>query len=737
MSTRVNKEPGLVSDFFLGESLVQPQLNRITRDDRTVQIEPKIMRVLVCLVERHEQVVTREELMEAVWGDVFVSEQVLSRSISELRKVLADDSKTQSIIETIPKTGYRLIAAVSFETGGKSEASADGATTIEFPRVAPSVTKSVQTWNGRGLIISGVLVAALAVFAAWGWLRSPSRAIAPMMRLTLDFSETIPPEMDMFQSFALAPDGSRIVYVAKHEGRYQLFSRSLEQTDSAPLPGTEGGTGPFFSPDGQWIGFYAGGALKKVQLSGGSPVVIGQANDALGASWGEDGKIIYARRFLEGLSRVSAEGGSRESLTQLGEGEQSHFWPQILPGGKAVIFTAWYGSGVDEAQIDVLRLETGERRTLVKGGSRARYLSTGHLVYARKSTLRVAPFDLDQLEVTGPAAMLPERIATSVISGAAHYDCSRDGLLVYLPERARREDNHVLWVDRHGQTSPVIDKRQTYWTPRLSPNGNRLALAIQNENFDIWIYEIAGGAFKRLTFGSGNFAPVWTPDSRRIVFSSDAGGPPLNLYWKAANGSDTAERLSESSNLQIPGSWSPDGRALAYSEMASDTRWDIWLLEFDQGKRSARPVINTDANEVHPMFSPDGRWLAYTSDGSGSRQVYVQSFPTGGGKWQISTDGGTEPVWSRNGRELFYRAGDRVMRVTIDASRGFKASKPQPLFEGKYKLESATLLSSYDLAPDGRRFLMMRSEQQTAPTRLNVVSGWFEDMKHRLPTESR
>ncbi len=734
MSTRADKE--LIGDFLIGESLIQPQLNRIVHGDETLQIEPKIMRVLVCLTERRGQVVTREELMSAVWGDVFVSEQVLSRSISELRKVLADDSKTQSIIETIPKAGYRLIAAVSFETSSKSEASDAGATTIEFPRIAPPTTKVAPARTTPQFIIPALLVAALAVVAAWGWLRSPSRTTAPMMRLTLDLSESIPPEIDLFQSFALAPDGSRIVYVARHEGRYQLFSRSLDQADSAPLPGTEGGAGQFFSPDGQWIGFYAGGALKKIQVSGGSPVVIGQADDALGASWGEDGKIIYARRFLEGLSRISAEGGSRESLTHLEEGEQSHFWPQILPGSKAVIFTAWYGNGVDEAQIDVLRLETGERRTLIKGGSRARYLSTGHLVYARKGTLRIVPFDLDSLEVTGQAAMMPERIATSLISGAAHYDCSRDGLLVYLPERARREDG-LLWVDREGRTNPVIDKRQAYWTPRLSPDGNRLAVAIQNESFDIWIYEIAGGAFKRLTFGSGNFAPVWTPDSRRIVFSSDAGGPPLNLYWKATDGSDSAERLIESRNLQIPGSWSPDGRALAYSEIAPDTRWDIWLLEFDQGKRSARPIINTDANEVHPMFSPDGRWLAYTSDGSGPRQVYVQTFPLGGGKWQISTDGGTEPVWSRDGKELFYRAGDRVMRVTIDASAGFKASKPEVVFEGKYKLESVTLLSTYDLAADGRRFLMMRSEQQSAPTRLNIVSGWFEDIKRRVPAQSR
>lgn len=730
MSTRADKE--LVNDFLIGESLVQPQLNRIVRGDETLQIEPKIMRVLICLALRPQQVVTREELMSSVWGDVFVSEQVLSRSISELRKALTDDSK--NIIETIPKTGYRLIAPVSFETNGKPDATIATTMTIEMAEAAPPTTNAQS--RKRVLIIA--LCIALAALAVWGWMRSPPMRATSVMRLTLDLSETIPAELDLIQSLAISPDGSRIAYTAKSEGRYQLFLRALDQTESVPIPGTEGGVGPFFSPDGQWIGFYAGGALKKVSINGGAPVIIGgPADDAVGASWGEDGTIIYARRFFEGLYRIPEGGGKSEPLTTLdpARGERSHFWPEILPGGKAVIFTTWHGSSIEEAEIAALVLATGERRTLIKGGSRARYLPTGHLVYARKGLLRIAPFDIRKLEVTSQSAAMTERVATNIISGAAHYDCSRDGLLVYLPEQARQENGHLLWVDRQGRERPLVEKQQTYWTPRLSPDGSRLAVAIQSESFDIWTYEIANGAFKRLTFEKGNFAPVWTPDQKRIVFSSDLDGPPMNLYWKAADGSDAAERLTESANLQLAGSWSPDSRWLAYSEIDPVTRWDIWLL--DPQQPSARPLLQGAGNQTHPMFSPDGRLLAYTSDETGQRQVYVISVSDGAGKWQVSTDGGAEPLWSRDGRELFYRAGDHVMSVMIETGGGFKASKPQIVFEGKYKLETIALVPSYDLAPDGRRFLMMKSASDASPTRLNLVLGWFEDLKRRVPPQSR
>jgi DNA-binding winged helix-turn-helix (wHTH) protein/Tol biopolymer transport system component len=734
-------------DFRLGECLVQPQLNRITRNGETLQIEPKIMRVLVYLAEHAEQVVTREQLLEAVWGDVFVSEQVLSRSISELRKFLADDSKTQSIIETIPKTGYRLATPVVYETGktnGEVKARVASESLPAAPERGPTLLEAIALTSaaapagaGRGVVAGAlVLCAAAILLAAWSWLRPSSGGPDAVLRLSLELAETVPPELDLFQTLALAPDGRRLVYSGKRAGKYQLFLRAFDQPESTPLTGTENGVGPFFSPDGQWVGFYSDGTLKKVSLAGGQPVVIGgQADDAQGASWGEDGTIIYTRRFFEGLWRISAAGGQAEVLTQLDRtrGERSHLWPEILPGGEAVLFTIWYGGDIEDAQLSVLSLKTGEKRILGKGAGQAHYLPTGHLAYVGQNSLRVVPFDLRRLTTDGPSVVLPEGVAFNPISGAAHFVCSRTGMLVYLPKHTQNADHQLVWVDRRGQAQPLLEKTAGFVTPRLSLDGTRLAVTMPGRTAELWVYELAGGAFKRLTFEKVNLAPVWTPDSRRIIFSSDAGGAPLNLYWKAADGSGAVERLTQSNNLQFAGGCTPDGRLLVFAEVDPETRWDIWMLDLNTPERRPQPLLKTKLDEAQPALSPDGRWLAYTAKEHGQWQIYVQPFPSLDGKWQVSTEGGQQPIWSRTGKELYYRTGDRVMMVALDTFTGFKAAQPQPLFTGDFRQEPITLLPSYDVAPDGQRFVMVRGGQESGATRLNVVLGWFADLQSRLP----
>ncbi|MCI0491252.1 MAG: winged helix-turn-helix domain-containing protein [Blastocatellia bacterium] len=739
MLNHVDKENGLTADFRVGQWLVQPQLNRITIGDKTIQIEPKVMRVLLCLAERPEQVVTREQLMKTVWGNVFVSEQVLSRSISELRKVFDDDSKTQSFIETIPKTGYRLIAPVSCEeTDGAPLAAIDDKSPVTEPPSSQQTETVLPQWRERNTFRAAALAILVVSAIVLGWfsIRSTSKESRSVMRLTLALPESLPPELELFQSLALSPDGRRLVYVARNEGRYQLYERWLDQPNPAPIPGTEGGYGPFFSPDGQWLGFYSGGSLKKVALDGGTPVTIASCcTDALGAHWGPDGTIVFARRFFDGLSRVPASGGRPEELTRLDldRGERSHFWPEILPGGKAVIFTIWRGGDMDDAEIAVLSLETGERRSLFKGTC-ARYLSTGHLVYVRRGRLVAVPFDTEKLETTGPPAPSLEKVAMSYVSGAANYSISSDGTLVYLPGGTRQSDSSLLWVSRQGEAQAMVEGQRNYWNLRISPDGRRLALSIQGDSADLWTYELSDGSFKRLTFEKANLAPIWTPDGRRIVFTSDLNGPPLNLYWKAADGSDTAEQLVKSKNIQVPGSWSPDGKVLAYWEFDPSTRADLWILPLDgPDARKPRPFLRTDYDENQPMFSPDGRWIAYTSKETGRWEVFVRPFPGPGGKWQISTEGGMDPVWSRSGKELFYREGNFVMAVDIESGSTFKAAKPRLLLDGAYRVEAGTLLPSYDIAPDGQRFVMLKNETESTATELNVVLGWFEDLKRRLP----
>ena len=675
-------------DFRLADCLVQPQLNRITRNGEASQIEPKMMRVLVCLSERAEQVVTREELLEKVWGDVFVSEQVLSRSISELRKALADDAKT--IIESIPKTGYRLIAPVVYEPAKSNGNSPTVSPTIETvqPIVEPAKTDSL--FANRRWLMAVLPLIALTIFAAWRWFAAKPVASLPVMRMSLNLVETIPSELDVFQSLAISPDGRRLAYVARHEGSYQIFL----------------------------------------------PIIIGgEASDPGGACWSEDGTIIYVRRFFEGLSRIQASGGKPERLTTLNaeRGDRSHFWPEVLPGGEALIFTVWLGGNPDDSLIVSLSLKTGEQKVLAKGASHARYLPTGHLAMARNGVLRIAPFDATQLKVIGQASKTAEFVAMSQISGVAHFACSRNGLLVYVPAPPDTAGLEMVSVDRQGNAKPLFRKTENFWTPRFSTDGKRLAVAIPNNALDLWIYETGNDAFKRLTFGKLNLAPLWTPDARRIVFSSDQNGA-LNLYWKAADGSGEAEQLTQSRNLQFANSWTPDGRTLIFSEVDAETRWDIWTLDVSQPieSRRPRPILKTGLDETQAALSPDGRWLAYSAKEFGKWQIYVQPFPSLDGKWQISTEGGFEPLWSSTGKELFFRFGDRLMAATIDASAGFKASKPELVFAGDYKLESVSMLPSYAIAADGQSFLMLRKPGQSAQTSLNVVAGWFDDLRRNF-----
>ncbi|HEX4945764.1 MAG TPA: hypothetical protein VFZ34_03845, partial [Blastocatellia bacterium] len=273
----------------------------------------------------------------------------------------------------------------------------------------------------------------------------------------------------------------------------------------------------------------------------------------------------------------------------------------------------------------------------------------------------------------------------------------------------------------------------SYGTPRLAPDGQQLAVAVPGYGTDLWSVATTSGSFKRLTFEQTNIQPVWTPDQRRIVFASDLAGAPLNLYWKAADGSDNAERLTTSSNLQTPGTFTPDGRTLLFTEIDPKTRNDIWALDVNEpaATRQPRPLLQTDTDEGQPALSPDGRWLAYTRKESGQWQIYVQSFPDLQGKWQISTEGGMEPRWAHSGKELFYRAGDKIMRVTISTTSGFLASAPQPVFTKLSGLHAGTLLPTYDVSPDGQRIVIMKGERDHVPTQMHAIVNWFGELSRQ------
>jgi serine/threonine-protein kinase len=646
--------------------------------------------------------------------------------------------------DTPPKIRDLLRRALNKEPKNRLRDIGDARIAIEEtldPSKAIAIDKAGWTEPPRArrtqTIIWGLAVlAALSIgLALWSLLRTPSPPTRPIAHLSV----TLPPSdrlaLGLTPAIALSPDGSRLLYVAKRAGTNQLYVRPIDRLEATPISGTEGGESPFFSPDGQSVGFFAEGKLKRVSLSGGAPLTLCGAATPRGASWGSDESIIFTPSLAySGLFRVSGDGGTPKALTTPDnkQGEISHRWPQILPGGKAVLFSIWSGGPFDDSRIVVLSLETGEQRTLIHGGTSARYVSSGHLVYGRAGELLAVPFDLKQLKVTGHPVSILQAVRIVSTTGAVEFSSSADGSLAYVPGGPSGGERILLWVDRLGAAQPLPAPPRSYFAPRLSPDGRRVALGIAGTTQGLWLYELARDTLSRLAETALLPFPIWTPDGKRLTFSLAQEGP-WNIFWMPSDGSGAPERLAATQDAQWPGSWSPDGQVLAYTEASPTMGYDIWVLSI-RGQRKAQPFLQTPSNESGPTFAPDGRWLAYQSDESGRQEIYVRPFPGPGGKFQISTEGGTEPVWARDGRELFYRNGDKMMAAAIETKAGFAAAKPRYLFERPYEPAFYTFGANYDVSPDGRRFLMIKAaEQETGAARINVVLNWFEDLKRRVP----
>jgi len=470
------------------------------------------------------------------------------------------------------------------------------------------------------------------------------------------------------------------------------------------------------------VAFFAGGTLKKVLLSGGSTITITEGGKVHhGGTWGADGKIIFGQTSGV-LMQVADSGGVPEALTTLEEGEIAHKWPELLPDGKALLFTTSEG-GLASSRIAVLSFETKERRMLLdEQAYNARYVPTGHIIYARGGTLMAVPFDVQKLQVVGIPVPVLENVSYRG-GGAVDVSLSNEGSLVYISGAK----NSLVWLDREGRTFPLTEpQRQTWDGPRLSPDGDYLAVTDKDGGPDIWIHEMARGIFTRIDVEGFSENPIWTLDGRRLTFHGPGG-----IYSIPADGSGEAKQLitSDSGSMQ-PGSWSPDG-TLIY-QGGSFSGGDIWILP-PRGEREPQEFLVTEFSERHPIFSPDGKWVAYTSDRSGRDEIYVKAYPGEGGIIPISTDGGTQPLWAPSGRELFYRDEDKVMVVPIQMEPTFRAEKPKLLTEGPLYYAFIPT-SQYDISPDGKRFVMVM-EGGYDLTQINVVLNWFEELKRLVPTD--
>jgi serine/threonine-protein kinase len=668
--------------------------------------------------------------------------QSLPKAASAVRPLLARCLK-KAPKQRLQAIGDARIQIEELISGTSEEASTTGATVATSSRRVASIAVA---------LVGGALVGGLM----WAVMRPASGTDAPPSRF-----ELVPPParslviQDTDRNFAISPDGRYIVYRAGGEGSVQLVVRAIDRLDARPLAGTTNARQPFFSPDSRWIGFFDGANLKKVPVTGGPATTIVQSSSPVprGASWADDNSIVFAAQDGRGLRRVSASGAEPTALTtpDLARGERNHWFPSVLPGGRGVLFTINGTQGLERPQVAVLDLQTGQRKTLVRG-SQAEYLQTGHLMYVEAGTLYAARFDLRRLAVLGEPAPVVEAALMVAITGAGEYAISRNGTLVYVPTATSRLRS-LVWVDRTGQQTPLRAPLRAYTDLSLSPDATRVALAIRDQENDIWIWDFAREGLTRLTSGpSVDSQPVWTVDGQHIVFGSRREGPENNLFAQATNGTGLVERLTTSPDFQAPSFVTPDGTSVVGSDVAPNTGSDIVRFPLngligrsasaappDSGTRNLEPLVRTAFTEAGAAISPDMRYLAYQSNESGLDEIYVRPFPhVNNGWWHVSTGGGSRPVWSRDGRELFYLdAANTLTAVPVQTSgTTFAWGNPVRLFKTASSIES--LRSSYDVSPDGQRFLMIKENaaegQEASPPRMVVVLNFFEELKRLVPT---
>jgi serine/threonine protein kinase/Tol biopolymer transport system component len=542
-------------------------------------------------------------------------------------------------------------------------------------------------------------------------------------------------------AMAISRAGRFIVYSAiadpGPQAKPKLFLRSIDQKEAKPIPGTDGGQIPFLSPDEKWLGFWAGGKLLKVPIEGGVPVPLCDARASYGVTWGIDDNIVFSPGQAGGLYRVAADGGKPELLTtpDKTKEEDSHRLPFCLPNGKGILFTIMRDWRDMQPRIAVLELETRRWRYLQEDAADARYVATGHLVFLRQGTLMAVPFDLDKLGITGKPVPVIVDIMQELNGGmnraAGQFSVSDSGWLLYASGGIAPDmEGWMVWVDHKGASQAIASIKDGD-SARISPDGRRIAYPMQ---LRMWIFDLERGIPYQMSHGGQAFSGIWTPDGNRVLFDWYNNFGRGNLWWQPVDANLPMERLTTSEMRQFPGSWSPDGTTLAFVEQRPGTGNDVLLLDLRNGRR-VTPFLNSRFDEWYPEISPDGRWMAYCSNESGQMQVYVTSFPDKGNKWWVSNEGSTEPIWARNGKQLFYRQADKVWAVDIQSTGSFSAGKPRLLFEQPGYLRTFPN-RSWDISPDGTRFLMVkRQEQKPQPvTQMILVQNWFEELKRLVPT---
>ena len=685
------------------------------------------------------------------------------RTVSDvLAAVLAKEPQWDSLTDNLhPRLRQLLERCVSKELRDRYHGISDARVEVEAvladPRgvlVQPTGDAVQAQPQSKLPWVAAVIVGIVAGVAAWNLSPAPPLESSLVRRFShvLTADERIT-DADR-QIVALSPDGSRIVYSANE----QLYMRTMNALESNPIPGTdEDAEGPFFSADGQWIAYFsiADLQLKKIALSGGAPVTVSDTPDFgnFGASWGEDNMIVFGRP--EGILRVSANGGTPILIVEAQEGEQV-YGPQVLPGGEWVLFTTTTVAGTnrwDEAQIVVQSLESGERKILWEGGSDARYVPTGHLVYALEGVLLALPFDLNNLAVSGGPVPMVEGVRRAIDpalnTASANYGLSDGGTLIYVPGPVLAGilgEASLGMIGRAGVIEGVGLPPGLYSNPRVSSDGNRVAyMRVNGSDVDIVIYELLGTSAPRpLTFGGMNSYPIWSADGEHVAFQSDREGD-LGIFWQRADGTGGLERLTtpEEGVVHIPDAFSPDGETLSFTAVGKGES-EVWMLTL---KEQEATVFAAEPSALlgQSVFSPDGRWIAYQSNETGTFEIIVQPLPPTGTKYRVPNTGADHHAsWSADGSELFYvPSGGLLMAVAVTPQPRLEFGNPEPVPREGFSGGPPGTIRNYDIMPDGEQIIAFfgaiavdqSGRTEVANPQINIVLNWFEELKERVPVQ--
>jgi eukaryotic-like serine/threonine-protein kinase len=653
-------------------------------------------------------------------------------------QILAVDPPSASTIRSETPAGLDRVIRICLEKDPDERFQTAHDLKLELRRIAetpatataPVVVHSRTSWLPWSVAGALALVAIVLAIAHFGAQTAPQTSV---------HSYILPPEK---ASFVLAettsgppvvsPDGLRIAFVAKGaDGKQRVWIQPLNSSVAQPMAGSEGATYPFWSPDSHYVAFFANQKLNKIDASGGPPQALCDAGSARGGAWSSNGTIIFTKDAVSPLSRVDAAGGTPTPLTTLSEGESSHRWPDFLPDGKHFIYFA-HGFTTSGNSIYLASLDSKDRKLLLHNDSNAVYAAPGYLLFVRGNALVAQVFDLRKLALEGEARPVADHVAVNTNIWRSIVTASANGVLVYQ-QGSTTGGSQLIWFDRSGkQGQPVLPDTALYYGPQLSPDGSKLAVQIENNGLsDIWVIDLGRSTKTRLTFGpQSSGAPTWWPDGKSIVYCSGPIGAPNGLYRKNADGTGSEQKLLEFPGLDITISMvRPDSRYLAYMrlETQSDTNWDIWTLPmFGDGKPF--PVINTKFIDATPAFSPDGKWLAYINNESGRMEVYVQPFPSGSGRWQVSTAGGSRPAWRKDGKELFFQSTDQEMMAVEFRENGdsLQLGTPHILFKATTVSGSS---GPFTVSPDGQKFVMNILMNQGGSEPLTLVTNWTADLR--------